>query len=73
MNTKSTPAGKEILDGQRAHWDTNFSQKPEMFGGEPSAPALKVADLFKQEGRTNLLELGGGQGRDTLFFAREDF
>jgi SAM-dependent methyltransferase len=73
VSTKSTPAWKEILDSQRAHWDTNFSQKPEMFGGEPSAPALKAAELFKQECKTNLLELGGGQGRDTLFFAREGF
>ena len=73
MSTKSAPVAKEILDNQRAHWDTNFSQKPEMFGLEPSNPALKAAELFRKEGKTTLLELGGGQGRDTLFFAREGF
>ncbi len=73
MSTKSTPPAKKILDGQRAHWDTNFAQKPEMFGGAPSASAVKTAEIFRKEGKTNLLELGGGQGRDTLFFAREDF
>ena len=71
MGIKSSQPVKEILERQRAHWDTNFSQRPEMFGGEPSTPALKAAQLFKREGKTNLLELGGGQGRDTLFFARE--
>jgi SAM-dependent methyltransferase len=44
-----------------------------MFGGTPSEPALKAAELFKREGKSRLLELGGGQGRYTLFFAREGF
>ncbi len=73
MSPKPSLAGEEILGGQRAHWDTNFSQRPEMFGGAPSASALKAAELFKKEGKTKLLELGGGQGRDTMFFAREGF
>ncbi len=73
MSNDSPLPVKEILEGQRAHWDTNFSKKAEMFGAEPSAPALKAAELFKREGKTKLLELGGGQGRDTLFFAREGF
>jgi SAM-dependent methyltransferase len=61
------------LEGQRAHWDTNCSQRPEMFGAEASRAAAKAAGLFRQEGKTTMLELGGGQGRDTLFFAREGF
>lgn len=73
MSIKSLPAAKEVLESQHAHWDTTFSQKPEMFGREASDPALKAAKLFKREGKTNLLELGGGQGRDTLFLAREGF
>ena len=36
----------------------------------PSDPARKALVLLKQEGKTSLLELGGGQGRDTFFFAR---
>ena len=73
MSIESSLPAKEILEGQRAHWDTNFSKKPAMFGGEPSAAALKAAELFKREGKNKLLELGGGQGRDTLFFARQGF
>ena len=64
---------KEVLEGQRTHWDRNFSEKSEMFGAVPSEPAVKAVELFNREGEAKLLELGGGQGRDTLFFAREGF
>jgi len=73
MGIENLPAAKQVLEGQHLHWDTTFSQRPEMFGAEPSAPALEAADLFRREGKTDLLELGAGQGRDTLFFAREGF
>lgn len=73
MSSESPPTTKEILEGQRTHWDDTFAAKPEMFGGSPSDAALKAVELFKREGKTNVLELGGGQGRDTLLFAREGF
>ena len=63
----------DLLSAQQGHWEKTFSSKPDMFGVSPSDPALKAAELFKQEGKTNLLELGAGQGRDTLWFAREGF
>gem|GEM_PF-642222 len=44
-----------------------------MFGTAPSHPARKAAALFKEEGAARILELGGGRGRDTLFFAQEGF
>ena len=44
-----------------------------MFGLEPSDPARIAAELFKKEGITMILELGGGQGRDALFFACNGF
>ena len=46
---------------------------PDMFGTAPSYPARKAEALFKEEGVGRILELGGGQGRDTLFFAGEGF
>ena len=63
----------DVLDAQRQHWQKAFVQKPEMFGSEPSQPAQAAAELFEKEGKTKILELGGGQGRDTLFFARAGF
>lgn len=50
-----------------------LENNPEMFGDEPSDPARIAAELFKKEGKTNTLELGGGQGRDTIFFAKSGF
>ena len=61
------------LTAQRAHWERIFTEVPDMFGTEPSHPARKAAALFKEDGATRILELGGGQGRDTIFFAGEGF
>jgi len=59
----------ERLNAQRERWNGTFAETADMFGGEPSEPARYAADLFRREGRMRLLELGGGQGRDTLRFA----
>ena len=64
---------KEGLNAQRKHWESMLSRKPDMFGTEPSDPAQKAAELFKKEERAKILELGAGQGRDTIFFAQNDF
>jgi ubiquinone/menaquinone biosynthesis C-methylase UbiE len=64
---------KEVLNGQRLHWEKTIASNPEMFGEAPSEPARKAAELFKKEKRNNILELGGGQGRDTIYFATNDF
>jgi SAM-dependent methyltransferase len=64
---------REVLDAQREQWQESFREMPEMFGAEASTPARKAAGLFKREGKTNILELGCGQGRDTIYFARNGF
>jgi len=61
------------LRRQRDHWDQTFTAHPDMYGTGPSAPAQAAADLFRAEGVATVLELGAGQGRDALFFAREGF
>ena len=73
MPGESATAKQRVLDAQQHHWDTTFSHRSDMFGEVPSDAAQKAAALFKQEGTTTLLELGCGQGRDTLFFARQGF
>ena len=60
---------KEKLNQQSQHWENNFSNKPEMFGLEPSLAARKALELFKQKNLKNVLELGSGLGRDSIFFA----
>ena len=44
-----------------------------MFGSSPSLAAIAASKVFKRESVNNILELGGGQGRDSLFFARKGF
>ena len=58
------------LDQQSQHWETNFSSKPEMFGLEPSIAAVKATKFFKEKNIKNIVELGAGLGRDTIYFAQ---
>ena len=58
------------LDQQSQHWETSFLNKPEMFGLEPSVAAIKAIKSFKEENIKNIVELGAGLGRDTIFFAK---
>ena len=62
-----------LLNAQKDHWERMFVKNTDMFGTEPSYPAHKAAEMFKTEGKKRILELGGGQGRDTFFFAQEGF
>ena len=41
-----------------------------MFGFEPSYSAKKALETFKKNNITNIIELGAGLGRDTIFFAQ---
>ena len=57
------------LDQQSQHWEKNFSNKPEMFGLEPSYSAKIALEFFKKNNIRNIIELGAGLGRDCIFFA----
>ena len=61
---------KEILNQQSQLWEKNFSNKPEMFGLEPSIPAKKSLKLFQNQNISKIIELGAGLGRDTIYFAK---
>ena len=61
---------RKILDQQSQHWEKSFSNKPEMFGLEPSLAAVKALKIFKEKNITKIIELGSGLGRDTIFFAK---
>ena len=61
---------KDILNQQSQHWETNFSNKPEMFGLEPSYPVKKALKIFKENNLTNVIELGAGLGRDSIYLGK---
>ncbi len=64
---------KEVSDGQQRHWGMMYAEHADMFGREPSYPARRAAEMFAISGAKRILELGSGQGRDTLFFLRHGF
>ena len=57
------------IDRQSQHWEASFLSKPEMFGLEPSVAAIKALKTFQEKNIKNIVELGAGLGRDTVFFA----
>src|SRR5215472_17787681 len=59
-----------MLDAQREHWQATFDANPGMYGADPSMPGRYAIDLFAHEKAGQVLELGAGQGRDTLAFLR---
>jgi SAM-dependent methyltransferase len=60
-------------DEQRRHWSATFVDHPDMYGEDPSDAAVAAADAFAAADVETVLELGAGQGRDTLYLARRGF
>ncbi|MFJ4654474.1 methyltransferase domain-containing protein [Nocardia sp. NPDC088792] len=58
---------------QREHWQHAYGAHPHMYGDQPSAPALHAVEVFRAAGARDVLELGAGQGRDSLYFAQRGF
>ena len=62
-----------VRAGQCRHWAETFAVNPQMYGDDPSDAALAAAEQFAADGMKRVLELGPGQGRDSLFFATRGF
>ncbi|ORV96692.1 class I SAM-dependent methyltransferase [Mycobacterium kyorinense] len=58
----------DVRGRQRQHWQTTYAAHPAMYGTAPSDPAQYAIGLFGRGGVVDLLELGAGQGRDTVWF-----
>ncbi|MDA8360188.1 MAG: class I SAM-dependent methyltransferase [Actinomycetota bacterium] len=70
--TQAHDAGtaEALIASQREHWEMTFDANPAMYGLEPSEPGRYAASRFASEGLTRVIELGAGQGRDTLELLR---
>jgi SAM-dependent methyltransferase len=64
---------KDVLDQQQLQWDRAYTAEMDFFGDEPSLAARRAAERFLEGGCSLLMELGAGQGRDTLYFAGQGF
>jgi SAM-dependent methyltransferase len=56
--------------GQHAQWSATFAGREDFLGAGPSEVGRAALERFRAAGVDDLLELGPGQGRDTLLFAR---
>ena len=61
---------QDKLNNQSNYWEANFSKKPLMFGLTPSVAALSALKKFEEDNIKEIIELGAGLGRDTVFFAK---
>jgi SAM-dependent methyltransferase len=57
-----------MTQDQRGHWSGVYASDPVFFGPEPSEFGRAALERFRSAGVRDLLELGCGQGRDTLLF-----
>jgi len=74
--TAREPGGKKQrsmkkgqMERQQDLWDRAYTADMDFFGDEPSHAARRAAERFLKEDRRLILELGAGQGRDTLYLA----
>jgi len=58
---------------QHEKWSETFATRPDFLGSDASKPGRAAATRFATAHAVNILELGPGQGRDTLFFAERGF
>jgi len=61
---------QDKLNNQSNYWEANFSKNPLMFGLTPSVAALSALKNFEENNIKEIIELGAGLGRDTVFFAK---
>ena len=61
---------QDKLNNQSNYWEVNFSKKPLMFGLTPSIASLTALKKFEEDNIQEIIELGAGLGRDTVFFAK---
>lgn len=56
----------ELGQEQQRHWKRTYSEHPAMYGSSASEPGAYAIELFARQSLRNVLELGAGQGRDTI-------
>jgi SAM-dependent methyltransferase len=57
-------------DDQMSKWDDAYSSNEDFFGSDASQLGRNALIVFQSHSATKILELGCGQGRDTLYLAQ---
>ncbi len=61
---------RQLSVAQQRHWDATYHAHPDMYGLEGSVPGRHALQVFRSHGVRRVVELGAGQGRDTVPFLR---
>ena len=61
---------EDVLNRQLEHWESTYSREPNLYGEVPSFAAQRAVQQFKAHAVVEILELGCGHGRDTLYLAQ---
>jgi SAM-dependent methyltransferase len=56
----------DVHHSQYSHWEKTYLDNPKMYGEQPSLAGVYATQRFIESGLYEILELGSGQGRDTL-------
>lgn len=64
--------GKDT-DEFKSPYDAQYEQQEYYWGIEPSALARQTARLWKRETIGRVLDIGSGEGRDAVYFAKQGF
>ena len=62
---------EDVLNRQLEHWESTYSREPNLYGELPSFAAQRAAEQFETYAVGEILELGCGHGRDTLYHAKK--
>ncbi len=73
MENLASPEQSAVLDQQHQHWQEVWDQTHPEYSHDPSYAAQTAQVTFQKHDCKNILELGSGDGRDTLFFLKEGF
>ena len=66
--TSAASGAVDPKDAQQGHWTRTFEKRTDFLGGDASAIGQGALERFRAADARDLLELGAGQGRDTLLF-----
>ena len=55
------------------YWDSEYSKRKWVYGKTPSSLAQEVVKLFKENSNPKILDIGGGYGRDAVYYAEHGF
>jgi SAM-dependent methyltransferase len=66
-------AATSMEDDQQKRWEDTYAANRDFFGARPSEFGVRAAERMVAAGAKDILEMGCGQGRDTLLFLEKGF